>query len=115
MTEALEQALQSQERLANIWDAQARTDEGGVGIPVGCENTNYRWATDAMRLTIALIRDGVTPSEAVKRAKEEARRWIKKHNARRPRDINWQRWEGSADEHIDGVHRAVHNAEKGAL
>lgn len=108
VTLEVEQALQAQGRLADIWERQAQSDEGGNGgLAVGCENINYRWKTDAMRAVMARIREGEDPIKATEAVKVEAHIWIKRHNARRPKDTGWRRWEGSADDSIDGVLQAV--------
>ncbi len=57
---------------------------------------------------------GQTPAEAAEYAKAEARKTIANHNAKRPKDVNWARWEGSADSHIDTITREVEGAHKPA-
>ncbi len=89
------------EELARVWDAQARKTEGGRGLAVGSGNIEFRWRADAMRMVAQGVREGKTPQQAGKEAKVAARVWIAKHNARRPKDINWKRSDGSVDTNID--------------
>ena len=83
------------------WSGQAQKDEGGRGIAVGAENINYRWKADAMMVLRMNVEGGTPLAQAVEETKAEAQEWIKKHTKRRPKDMNWQRWEGSADDTID--------------
>ena len=66
---------------------------------------DYRWKSDALASMAADIRKGTPPSEAAESAKKEAKLWIEKHNARRPKDINWKRWDGAVDSVIDNALR----------
>jgi hypothetical protein len=99
------------DKLINRHEAQARKDEGGRGIAVGAENANYRWGADAVREFRTRVRQGMDPEKAAEEVKALARTWIEKHNARRPKDINWKRWEGAADSFIDTAWRIVAQAE----
>lgn len=111
ITLEVERALQAQGRLADEWERQAQKGEEVDGrLPIGCANIGCRWRTDAMRALMARIRKGEDPAEAAEIVKKEAHIWIKRHNARRPQDTGWRRWEGSADDAIDGVLRAVSQA-----
>jgi len=94
------------------FDAQARKDEGGSGIAVGAANIEYRWKADALRDFRKRVNAGESPESAAEAVKKTARTWIEKHNARRPKDINWKRWEGSADAAIDSAVRTVLNPGK---
>lgn len=77
--------------------------EGGKGIPVGAERIEYRWYEAAMYNLLDALRKGKSIDEAGAYAKEEARKIIKKHNAQRPKDVTWQRWDGAADAKIDAT------------
>lgn len=102
-----EDAIARVEKMARTWETQARKDEGGKGYAAGAENINYRWAADATRSVIQGVRAGKTPAEAGEAAKAEARTWIERHNAKRKKDIAWQRWEGAADDYVDTAVRIL--------
>jgi hypothetical protein len=90
------------------WSEVARGYEGGKGLAVGAEGIRYRWKSD-IRLEIAdyIEKQGLSVDEAVAKAKKTGRQWIAKHNAQRPKDINWKRWEGSIDSDIETVARKL--------
>jgi hypothetical protein len=43
------------------------------------------------------VLDGKNADEALNIALTDAREMVRNHNRRRPKDVNWQRWEGTAD------------------
>lgn len=53
------------------------------------------------------LRRGSNPSGALTAALAYARECVAKHNAKRPRDANWARWEGTADAGLEGLHRSL--------
>jgi len=110
-----EATLKILRRRQEDWNKQALKYEGGKGIPVGAEGVQYRWASDAMIIMQKAVEAGKTIDEAATEAKATARGWIEKHNARRPKDINWKRWEGAADTYIDDAVREVKRLEPEAI
>jgi len=106
----VEEALKIHDRLASGYSEYARQFEGGTGLAVGCEGIEYRWKADLIRMVVSKILEGGDLAEIEKEAKETALDWVAKHNARRPKDMNWQRWEGSAFSAIESVCRDVHQA-----
>jgi hypothetical protein len=100
--------------MAEMYAKQADKDiTPGNMIPVGAENIGYRWKADAITSMLRHVEQGKTPEEAAGLARAEAREWIAKHNARRPKDTSWQRWEGSADDAIDMVSRELKREREG--
>jgi hypothetical protein len=47
------------------------------------------------------LRNGEEPDDARDSAQVEARYAVDRHNEKRPKDINWQRWNGTADSVVD--------------
>jgi hypothetical protein len=102
--EAAPQAPASQDEALKVIDAairrydeRSRPYEGGQGIAVGAENANDRIAADALMSMKRAVRDGKDLDEALKIAITDAHEMVRNHNRKRPKDINWQRWEGTAD------------------
>jgi hypothetical protein len=89
------------QRKAQQYGSVAAVTEGGKGIPVGAERIEYRWREAAMYDILDALKQGKTLDEARDIAKEKAKSLILEHNKRRPKDINWQRWEGSTDSTIE--------------
>ena len=56
---------------------------------------------EAYATVLAGIGRGLSPDESGAVAKVWARAAIKSHNAKRPKDYNWARWEGAGDNYID--------------
>ncbi len=80
----------------------ARKSEGPSGtIAVGSAAFDPFLRADSIATVLREVNRGKTPEEAGEIAKADARKAIEKHNAKRPKDINWARWEGSADATID--------------
>jgi len=86
---------------ADAFEAQAQQLEGGRGTAVGAAEINDRIKADALRSFSRKVQGGMDPAEAATMVKAEARGWVAKHNARRPKDVNWKRFEGIADYVID--------------
>ena len=63
--------------------------------------------SEAIRLFLAALNKGADPAEAAEQAKSGAREAIRLHNANRPKDLNWQRWEGAADGRIESLHYSL--------
>ncbi len=92
-------------KLADIYDQQAKKGEGGSGLAVGAEFINDRWKADSMRGMLRDVQSGMSIDEAEQKWKGEARKWIATHNARRPKDTNWARWDGAADSTLETAAR----------
>jgi hypothetical protein len=54
--------------------------------------------------------DILSPTEAIDAAKVAARELVKSHNARRAKDVCWQRADMTADSTIDYAHRQIVDA-----
>lgn len=93
-------------------ETQARKGEGGQGLAVGAEYIGYRWNADAIRDFRNRLRKGENPQEASEAVKKTAREGIKQHNARRPKDVNWARWDGAVDSAIESALRIVLRAKE---
>lgn len=89
--------------LASLFEKQAQIDEGFAfgRVSIGAENIEYRWKADALRLLLRRVKNGSTIEKAVNDTKSDAKSWIRRHNARCPKDINWQRWDGVVDSDIE--------------
>lgn len=94
-------------KLADVYENQARKGEGGSGLAVGAEFINDRWKADAMRGMLRDVQGGMSIHEAESKWKEQARKWIAAHNARRPKDVNWARFEGAADSALETASRML--------
>lgn len=97
--------------LEKVWadyvanDACAKRTEGGKGLPVGSAGKEYRIRAEALLQLRNLIASNMPIALAVDHAKGYARSLIKSHNAQRPKDINWQLWEGTADTSLENILR----------
>jgi len=94
--------------IAQAYDKQARSLEapqGYIAVGAGAFDQFIRAATSQEYLSV--LRRGGTPDEAWKSSKKLACLCVEKHNAKRPKDVNWQRWEGTADAFIDDLHRSL--------
>ena len=90
-------------------------------VATGGEYHELTCKAEALRRFLALLRFGEDPEESASRAKEYARQLVAKWNAN-PRAVSmaaggwpWtlQRWEGFADETVEGALRDVCRALKG--
>ena len=74
---------------------QGRADAlNGPGLPVGATATDEQRRADAVWEFMRHLQRGWTPDEARTAALDALHEWIKRHNARRPDDVNWQRYAG---------------------
>ena len=90
------------------YSTEASKYEGGVGIPVGTAGIEFRWKEAILYALKAAVKlDGV----ALKDVKDELVKYgkflVRVHNARRPKDINWSRWEESNDHFIESTMREI--------
>jgi hypothetical protein len=58
------------------------------------------------------LRKGMAPAQAEAYALAETQKAVEIHNSRRPKDINWKRWEGTGSEVIANLHRRILQAIK---
>jgi hypothetical protein len=93
--------------LADMYEMQAQQDEGGEGVAVGAGNIAERWRADGLRSMSRRIQQGATVEEAANATKAEMKNWVNTHNARRPNDTNWQRWEGAGSDAITEAQRIL--------
>lgn len=77
--------------------AAQRADGDGVLLPVGAGHFDDLLAWCVRWGFLSALRRGCTPAESCAAAKLEARTCVARHNARRPREVTWQRWEGAGD------------------
>jgi hypothetical protein len=56
------------------------------------------------------LRKGETPEKAEGFAKHESRYAVEIHNQKRKGDVNWKRWEGTADETVERCRRRINDA-----
>lgn len=92
-----------EDRAAN--SSYGRRTEGGCGLHVGCDGIEYRIRADTLQQLKNLVGGGMPLDLACEHAKAYARSLIKSHNYRRPKDLNWQRWEGTADTAVENIQR----------
>jgi Transglycosylase SLT domain len=65
--------------------------QGGYGLSVGAGGFDEIMRAEVPREFLTAIRKGMDPAQAEDFAKEQARQFVIKHNAQRPKDINWKR------------------------
>lgn len=65
--------------------------QGGQGIAVGAQAFDDIMAAEVRREFLKALRAGQTPEEAANTVKELNHKFVRKHNERRPTDINWKR------------------------
>ena len=88
-------------------ESVAKKTDGGIGLPVGSGNVEYRIRSLAVKELLNVFLDKNDLDLAVSKAKIHARELVARHNARRPKDMNWQRWEGTADHDISRAQRML--------
>lgn len=79
-------------------------------IGVGAADFDPRVRADSLSTLLREIGRGKTPDEAMELAKQDARVAVSKHNAKRPNQIDWGRWEGTADSVIEHAWRNLRTA-----
>lgn len=67
---------------------------------------------EALATLLGALSDGYYPSLAAVAAKMFARDAVRLHNAKRPRDVNWQRYDGTADLLIEHAIAAIVRASR---
>jgi len=78
---------------------------GSIGV--GAADFDPLIRAESIRVFLSGIRGGQDPSNANVLTKSEVRLYILKHNNKRPKDINWQRWEGMEDANIENMTRSL--------
>lgn len=78
---------------------------GCIAVGAGAFDHFVRGAS--MHAFLAALRQGKNPVGALETAKDYARVCVEKHNAKRLLDVNWQRWEGTADAMLEELHRSL--------
>jgi len=86
------------------------TRGSGMSIPVGAAGFDEFIRGDSLAAYLRGLRKGLCPTEAIESAKVNAREVVKSHNARRAKDICWQRADMTADSTIEYAHRQIVDA-----
>lgn len=89
------------------------TRGSGMSIPVGAAGFDEFIRGDSLAAYLRGLRKGLCPTEAFESAKANARDVVKSHNAKRAKDICWQRADMTADSTIEYAHRQVVDATVG--
>ena len=105
-------AYEKLEKLASAHERDSDKHTGGTGLPVGGVDIDGRIKADAIRQVMRLHQQGVPMDQAVAKTKADARRWFARHNQRRPHDVNWKRWDGGADSHIEHAAKMLGHGSK---
>jgi len=74
-------------------------------IAVGAAHFDPWIKAYAMQEYLRALRNGESPDDARDSALVEARYAVELHNRKRPKDVNWKRWTGTADHVIENLHR----------
>ena len=74
-------------------------------VAVGAAHFDPWLRADTTREYLNALRKGSDPDDALAQALLYGRFCVAKHNKKRPKDINWQRWEDSAESHLQAIHR----------
>jgi N12 class adenine-specific DNA methylase len=93
------------ENAESFWRKSQELAPRGGAIGVGAADFDevlYATVLDSYRRAIT---KGSTPQEALRIAQEDGRDAVLKHNARRPKDMTWQRSETAGNSFIEGQHR----------
>lgn len=99
------EGLKRVEEYADTFERSARKYEGGNGLAVGSAGIDERMKADALRSIVRRVRKGEWIEGLESAVKAECRQWIERHNARRPKDVNWARWDGCCDSTIETAMR----------
>lgn len=59
---------------------------------------------------VSALRTATSVDEAVEKASEKVREWVRAHNARRPRDAHWRRWTEAGQDDLQACARCVREA-----
>lgn len=94
---------------------QSREMNSGRGIAAGAGGFDIWIKSETIFHYLRNLRTGMGTTEAAEETKQWARGAIELHNKKRPKDINWARWEGHADSAIDSLEREFRDAESGKL
>lgn len=86
------------------------TRGSGMSIPVGAAGFDEFIRGDSLASYLRGLRKGLSPTEAIEAAKANAREVVKSHNAKRAKDICWQRADMTADSTIEYAHRQMVDA-----
>ena len=79
----------------------------GIAIAVGAAHFDDFIRGEALAKLLRHIGQGLPPSAAIEGAIKECRELIEAHNAKRPSDVNWQRWTESADRLVKSWGEAI--------
>ena len=91
--------MRQQDERAQHHDAAARRLSPGPGeIAVGPGAFDSQLRAVALRGFLMELRRGADPAAALETARKHCRDAICAHNAKRPRDLGWRRWEGAGED-----------------
>ena len=89
-------------------ERQLRPPQGQVAV--GAAGFDEFVRSESQNRFLSALNKGLSPAEAEAQAKAWAREAVEIHNRKRPKDINWARWEGTADSTIESIRREVEEA-----
>lgn len=97
--------MRSTEERALSWGKQALEHSPRSGeIAVGAAFFDYFLRSEGMEQFLSGLRRGYTPEQALERAKQWSEDAVNAHNAKRPKDVCWRRWEKSGQANLDSLH-----------
>lgn len=76
-------------------------------IPVGATHMDSFLRCEAAMDFLRCLRQGCAPAEAEEKAKTLSTLAVKIHNSRRPKDINWARWDQTEYANIETYARRI--------
>lgn len=86
----------------------ARSLEAPLGeIAVGAGAFDPFLRAEGAQEYLSALRRGRDPDEALEEAKQWGSSAVAVHNAKRPKDATWQRWEGSGSDALEGLRRSL--------
>lgn len=87
---------------------RGRDLEGPPGtIPVGSAMFDETLQGAVREEFVRALRTAPTLEAAEQTAADAVRLWVRRHNARRPKDVNWQRWTEAGQADLEGIVRRV--------
>lgn len=102
-------SIQDRVDAAGERERQLRAPQGSIAV--GAAGFDEFIQSESQAEVLRAIRKGATPEQAEASAKQYTREAVSKHNAKRPKDVNWARDSGTADSYIE---RAVEELKKAA-
>lgn len=91
------------------YPAESNSLPGDV-LAVGGGGFDKALPCEVLSFFLRCLREGNSPVDAAEASKDYSRQLIQSHNAQRPNDLNWGRWQGAGDAKVDWALRIVLNA-----